>query len=160
LIVASPEAIPERGTILEPLALTCCSGQPATVDPAGSVLVFYRGFWCEHCRDQFVELRELAPAFRQAGFRIVAISSDSQVLAEAMCSLVSGRVSIFRDPKAALITAYGLADRDEAVERVIARPAVFIIGIDRTIEYRYLSRSAEDRPASALLLLGAESLAK
>ena len=123
------------------------------------MLIFYRGFWCEHCRGQFEELAALAPDFRRAGFRIVAISSDSAVLAEAMCSLVSGRIAIFRDPDSALIERLGLADRDEAVDHTIARPAAFIVGSDRTIEFRYLSRTAEDRPSSELLLLGAESLA-
>jgi len=138
--------------------LTDCGGRPVVVDPAHTLLLFYRGFWCEHCRDQFEELAHLTPAFRIAGFRIAAVSSDSSVLAEAMCSLVSGRIAIFRDPEAKLITRIGLANHDDAVVHTIARPAAFIIGADRTIEYRYLSRSPNDRPASALLLLGTESV--
>jgi peroxiredoxin len=145
--------------MLDPLELVDCSGRPTTLDPARSLLVFYRGFWCEHCRGQFVELANLAPAFRQSGVRIVAISADSAVLAEAMCSLAGGRIAVYRDADAANIRQYGLADRDEAVAHVIARPAAFIVGDDRAIAYRYVGRTAEDRPAGELLLLGAESMA-
>lgn len=157
--MSSTPIIPERGTILDVMELVDCSGQPVTLDPSQTLLIFYRGFWCEHCRGQFEELATLAPGFRRAGFRISAISSDSALLAEAMCALATGRVAIFRDPDARLIDRLGLADRDDAVEHTIARPAAFIVGSDRTIEYRYISRTAEDRPSSELLLLGVESLA-
>jgi peroxiredoxin len=140
------------------LELTDCSGHAVVFDPACTLLLFYRGFWCDHCRAQFVELAGLANGFRAAGFRIAAVSSDSGVLAEAMCSLVESRIAIFTDPAANQITRLGLADHDDAVEHVIARPAAFIVGADRAIEYRYISRTAEDRPSSDLLLLGAESL--
>jgi peroxiredoxin len=144
--------------MLGALPVTDCGGHPIALDPAQKLVIFYRGFWCEHCRAQLTELADLTPALHRAGFSIVAISADMPVLTEAMCTMLGGRIAVMRDPGAALIENLGLADRDDAVEHVIARPAVFIVGRDSTIEFRYVSRSAEDRPTGELLLLGAESL--
>ena len=92
------------------------------------------------------------------GVDLVAISADDFVGANDMCNDLGGALNIYSDPDASAIRELGLSDRDELVDHLIARPAVFIVDADGIVRYRYVSRSPADRPTSALLALGAESL--
>jgi hypothetical protein len=69
-----------------------------------------------------------------------------------------GKVTAMRDPNADAIRRFGLADVDEQVPHLIARPAAFVIDAAGIVRYRYVSRTPDDRPTTALLLLAAESL--
>ena len=89
---------------------------------------------------------------------MVAISADDFVGANDMQHDTRGAIDVLSDPGAATIPRFGLADRDEMVDHVISRPAVYVVDADGVVRYRYISRSAADRPTSALLLLAAESL--
>ncbi len=124
-----------------------------------TVVIFYRGSWCGHCREHLVGLARDINAFRAVGVEIAAISADDFVGANDMCVDTGGVIDIFSDPSSTSIQQLGLADRDEKVDHIIAKPAVFIVDNDGIVQYRYVSRSAADRPTSALLALAAESLA-
>jgi peroxiredoxin len=121
-------------------------------------VVVYRGHWCSHCRDQLLDLSHQADAIRSLGFHLVALSADDFVGANDMRMDTSDAIDVLSDPEAIAITLLGLADRDENVNHIIARPAVFVVDDVGIVRYRYVSRSASDRPTAALLLLAVESL--
>lgn len=133
---------------------------PSTIDPRSSIVVLYRGHWCGHCRSQLHDLAHQSDALRALGFKLIAISSDDASGANDMRADSSDAIQILTDADATAIQRLGLADRDEKVDHVIARPAVFIVDSDGVVRYRYVSRSAADRPTIALLLLAAESLVR
>jgi peroxiredoxin len=87
------------------------------------------------------------------------VCSDELTLIWEACDLTRDDLTILSDPEATAIAAVGLSDRDEEVEHVIARPAVFVIDGAGHVRYRYVGRDPEDRPLPALLLLAIESLA-
>lgn len=148
------------GTLFPRLELRTCRDQPVTLDARMTVLVFYRGSWCGHCRDQLVGLARDIDAFRSVGVEVAAISADDFVGANDMCVDTGGVLDIYSDPASVAIETLGLSDRDDKVDHIIAKPAVFIVDAEGIVRYRYVSRSAADRPTSALLALAAESLSR
>jgi peroxiredoxin len=99
-------------------------------------------------------------SFRSLNFDVIAISADDFVGANDMTVDTGGRIEFFSDPSATFIRQIGLADRDDSVDHIIARPAIFVIDAEGIVRYRYVSRAPADRPTSALLLLAVESLAQ
>ncbi|MEX1158870.1 MAG: redoxin domain-containing protein [Thermomicrobiales bacterium] len=154
----SPAVAP--GDLFPPFDLRTCRDRPERVEPRSAIVLLYRGHWCSHCREQIIGLAHEIDTFRALGFKLIAISADDFVGANDMCLDSGGVIDIFSDPSATAIRQLGLADRDEQVDHIIARPAVFIIDSGGLVRYRYISRSASDRPTSALLVLAAESLAR
>jgi peroxiredoxin len=140
--------------------LRTCRDRPATIEPRSTLVIFYRGHWCSHCREQFTDLARQVDSFRSLNVSVIAISADDFVGANDMTVDNGGRIDFLSDPSATFIEQLGLADRDDSVDHVISRPAVFIIDADGIVRYRYISRSPADRPTSALLLLAIESLAQ
>ncbi|HEX5164682.1 MAG TPA: redoxin domain-containing protein [Thermomicrobiales bacterium] len=147
------------GDSFPPFELRSCRDRPVAIDPRSALIIFYRGHWCSHCRGQFADLARQHDSFRSLNFSIIAISADDFVGANDMTVDTGGAIDFLSDPSAAFIEQLGLVDRDDSVDHVIARPAVFIIDADGIVRYRYISRSPADRPTSALLLLAIESLA-
>jgi peroxiredoxin len=140
------------------LSLRTCRDRPETLSLRSAIVIFYRGHWCGHCCEQLTSLANEIDTFRALDVRIVAISSDDFVGANDMCVDTGSAFSIYSDPEAAAIHQLGISDRDEQVEHVISRPAVYVVDRDGIVRYRYISRSPADRPTSALLALAAESL--
>jgi peroxiredoxin len=98
-------------------------------------------------------------AIRSAGFDVIAISADTAEDARRMGHTTGDTLIVLADPCADLIRRVGLADQDDEVNHLIARPAAFVIDDRGVVRYRYVSRSASDRPTAALISLAAESLA-
>lgn len=142
------------------IGLRTCRDRPYSLDPRSSIVVFYRGHWCGHCLDQLLDLAHQADTFHALGFRLIAVSADDFVGANDMRTDTADAIEVLCDPGASAIRELGLEDRDEQVDHIIARPAVFLIDSEGTVRYRYISRSASDRPTSALLILAAESLTR
>ncbi len=138
--------------------LRTCRDRPCTLDPRSTIVIYYRGHWCGHCRTQLTELAREIDTFRALNVRVVAISADDVVGANDMCNDIGGVIDVLSDPASSAIQRLGLGDHDDMVDHIIARPAVFVIDSEGIVRYRYVSRSATDRPTSALLALAAESL--
>jgi peroxiredoxin len=77
-----------------------------------------------------------------------------------MCNDTGAVIEILSDPDASDIQHLVLGDSEVVIDHIIARPAVYVIDSEGVVRYRYVSRSANDRPPNALLALAAESLAR
>jgi peroxiredoxin len=150
---------PAPGDPFPPVVGLDCAGQPLELLPNNALVILFRGHWCGHCRSQLVSLAREAQAFAAAGFRLLAVSTDSSAGCTAMRAETGGAIDIVSDPRADFIARLGLTDSDPLVTQRIAQPAVFVIDVDGIVRYRYISRSAEDRPKTALLLLAVERVA-
>jgi peroxiredoxin len=136
-----------------------CDGRSVEAPPANAVVLLYRGQWCAHCRAQLLGLAREASGFAAIGFRLIAISSDDVSLCQVLRDATGGAIEIVSDVGAGFISDLALVTSDPNADHPIAQPAVFIIDGDGVVRYRYVSRSAEDRPKTALLLLAAERVA-
>jgi peroxiredoxin len=129
-------------------------------EPIGPALVvFYRGDWCEYCREQLVELTQQTDAFLQFGVRILAVTTDDDEGRQQMLDRIEHRFPIVPDPHGDLVRAVDLIDPFELRTVPVSLPAVFLIDRFGILQYHYVGRSPEDRPRIELLLLAAERLA-
>jgi peroxiredoxin len=157
---SAPPLATTSGEPFPAFELRTCRDRPCTLEPRSAIVIFYRGHWCGHCRDQLTHLAREINTFRALGVRLVAISADDFVGANDMCNDTGAVIDILSDPDASAIQQLGLSDREVDIDHVIARPAVYIVDSEGIVRYRYVSRSATDRPTNALLALAAESLSR
>ena len=86
---------------------------------------------------------------------VVYISVDPPAVSRAkMAEPIGGAVPLLSDPDLAVAKAYGVAMQG----RDIAVPATFIVAPDRSIAYRYVGESMNDRPSTAHVLKLASEL--
>jgi peroxiredoxin len=77
-----------------------------------------------------------------------------------MCHEIGEAFPLYSDPASRVIANLGIAETDEAIDHLIARPTIFIIDAAGVIRYCYVSRDEEDRPKIDLLLLAVDSLSQ
>lgn len=152
-------ALPAPGAPFPRIVGSDADGAAVELAPNNALVVLYRGHWCAHCRAQLAGLAREARAFAELGFRVIAISADEPAGCRAAQAATGGAITLVSDTAARFIAALDLATSDPQVQHLIAMPATFLVDADGVTQYRYLSRSADDRPKPALLLLAAERLA-
>ena len=117
----------------------CLSGQ---LEEGPVVLVFYRGDWCAYCNGQLVSYAREFEEFERHGAQVVGISVDPPQNSARMVGKLRLPFPLLSDPRAELITRYGLWDPKDRV----ARPSILVV--DRSGEVRYLYSGSDfaDRP--------------
>lgn len=122
------------------------------------MIVFFRGYWCDHCRSQLLGLAGAQTGFQQYGVQIIAISSDDASGAALMTGVIHHAFPILVDNDACVIRHLDLVDRHEVRRVPIALPSVFLVDDSGTVRYHYVGAAREDRPRTELLLLAAEQM--
>lgn len=121
-----------------------------------TVLIFYRGGWCPYCNTHLSELQAAEQELMALGYRIVAISPDRPEKIRETAENLEVSYILLSDSKAEAVRAFGLAftvdegtikrylgfgiNLDEASgegHHQLPVPAVFIVGKDGVIRYRY-----------------------
>ncbi|HEU0115411.1 MAG TPA: peroxiredoxin family protein [Thermomicrobiales bacterium] len=125
-------------------------------DGRPTLLVFFRGFWCPHCRRQLAALREATGEIDAVGAAIVAISSQSLA---ALTAAAEMPFPLLADPAAIAIDRYGVRDPIPEADGPVARPSTFIVDRRGVVRYAYVGAAPDDRPALGAVLLALESLA-
>lgn len=130
-------------------------------DGRSTVLVFYRGFWCPHCRRQLGGFRDAAGEIDAAGATVVAISTQSLAAIETDIDAAVGAVHypLLADPEARSIDRYGVRDPIPEASGPVARPSLFIVDRGGFVRFAYIGEAPDDRPALGAVLLALESLA-
>ena len=154
-----PRCLPGPGDAFPVIVGRDCDGRTVELSPANAVVLLYRGQWCAHCRAQLLGLAREASGFAAIGFRLIAVSSDDLSLCQVLRDATGGALEIVSDAGAGFISDLALVTSDPNADHPIAQPAVFIVDGDGVVRYRYVSRAADDRPKTALLLLAAERVA-
>lgn len=134
-------------------AARCASGADGHL-----LVIAYRGFWCDHCREYLGELAAITDALAECNTTLVCLSADDEERTEAMRQHVGERMQLIADPQLTLIDCLGLRTSDAAVAHDVSLPAAFIVDRSGVVRYCYIGRSPADRPRPALLLLGVEQL--
>jgi len=136
-----------------------------------TVLVFYRGGWCPYCNRHLAALGEIQDELRTLGYRIHAVSPDKpEKVQEAAAESVLS-YTLYSDAPADAARAFGLAfqvdsptyekllgygiDLEAASgqdHHILPVPAVFLIGSDAKIDFRYYNSDYKERLSGEDLL--------
>jgi peroxiredoxin len=129
-------------------------------DGRATLIVFYRGFWCPHCRRQLGALRAATDEIDAAGAAVAAISTQTLAAAEACVDADVGgiRFPLLVDPDSQTIDRYGVRDPIPEANGPVARPALFIVDRSGIVRFAHIGEAPDDRPALGAVLLALESL--
>lgn len=123
-----------------------------------TLVLFYRGYWCEHCQEQLLDIIDHAGAFERRGVQIIAVSTDDARQPPDALKQITASITVRPDPSGELIVQLDLVDCSETRDRPVSLPAVFLLDGAGNVRFHYIGQSPDDRPRTELLLLAAESL--
>jgi peroxiredoxin len=83
---------------------------------------------------------------------VIGASSDSPEESRDLRECLGLPFSLYSDPGCQAIRALGIYHANEPKGRNIARPAIYVLDTDRTIQYRYVGKNSRDRPLTADIL--------
>lgn len=164
LLVAGDSPGLKVGENAPEFTLVSASGEAVSLtellDNGPVVLAFVRSAdWCPFCRRQLQDLEKSRSAIEATGAQLVALSYDAvETQAQAMQKL-GLTYPLLSDPGSLTIKAYDLLN-EEAKGRAmgVPHPAIFIIDSAGTIRVKLMEESYRDRPASAEIIKGIQSL--
>jgi peroxiredoxin len=110
------------------------------------LLVFYRGWWCLHCQRQMSQLAHEYPRLQGSGVNLVMLSVDSLVRGRQMVEQTQPPFPVLSDRDVDAALAYNVFVDG------IALPATFLIDRQGIVQWRYVGKSAADRPTPEVLL--------
>ena len=144
-----------------------------------AVLVFYRGGWCPYCNRHLKALASVGADLRDLGYRIHAVSMDRPTKVADAAAEAEFDYALYSDADAEAAKAFGLAfrvgperyekllgygiDLEKASGRehhILPVPAVFLIGTDGRIRFRYYNPDYEVRLSADRLLEAAREHAE
>jgi peroxiredoxin len=123
-----------------------------------TLVVFYRGHWCDYCNDQLRELAQSLQSFRLLGTQLIGITTDDGPGIEIMRERIDNAFPLISDMSGDTIRQLDLVDPFEFRAIPVSLPAVFLVDSAGVVRFHYIGRSPDDRPRTELLLLAAESL--
>lgn len=136
-----------------------------TLSKKPSVLLFYRGGWCPFCNRHLSAVGEIEDEIKALGYQIIAFSPDSPEKLKASKEKGQLGYKLFSDAKGELIQAMGIAFK--APERYADKlsnfsngentgflplPSAFVVDVDGTILFEYISPNYKQRITSNMLL--------
>jgi peroxiredoxin len=123
-----------------------------------TLVVFYRGHWCDYCNAQLAELVQTMDSFALLETQVVGITTDDQAGIDVMRERIESSFPLFSDTGGEAITTLDLVDPFEFKAIPVSLPAVFLIDSGGVVRFHYVGKSPDDRPRTELLLLAAERL--
>lgn len=130
------------------------------------VLVFYRGYWCPHCNRHLSRLQDSLELITAKGATLIAITPEKPASVEKTIEKTKASFPIIYDEDMKIMKAYDVAF--EVPQNTVARyrnvgldladingkngnnlpvPAVYIIGDEQTVTYRFFDPDYKKRPS-------------
>lgn len=141
-----------------------------------AVLVFYRGGWCPYCNRHLAALGEIEDELSALGYRIHAVSMDKPKKVQKAAAESDLSYTLYSDAPADAAKAFGLAFKVDAEtyekligygidleaasgqdHHILPVPAVFLIGRDAKIDFRYYNPDYKERLSGEALLEAARA---
>lgn len=117
-----------------------------------TALTFYRGDFCPACNRYLQSIEERADAFREAGVRIVAVSTDRPDLERETVQRHGLSFPVLSDPERRATDAYDIVYNEMEGH---AEPAVFLISPEGVVLYEAITSGPLGRPSvDDLLMIG------
>lgn len=123
-----------------------------------TLLVFFRGFWCETCQAQLSEMRSELQEVIDRGGRTIAVSAESVERSRQAIERDDPAFLVLCDPDLLVISRYGVAHRPDDAGSGIARPAVFVLDGEQAVRFAHVGEDAYDRPKTEVLLLALDAI--
>jgi peroxiredoxin len=122
------------------------------------VIIFYRGYWCPYCNKELQKLEDSLQLIKEKGAQLIAITPEKQEGIAKTLEKTKASYPIITDEELKIMKAYDVAYRVDAktIDRYkmasidlaanngqkpdavyLPVPAVYIIGRDGEIKYRY-----------------------
>jgi len=135
------------------------------------ILVFYRGEWCPYCNKQLSALEDSIGLIKEKGAQLIAISPENSENIEKTIEKTKATYDVISDHSLSIMNAYkvsfqldeetdakykkwgiDLTERNGSNGKNLPVPAVYIIGKDGKISYRYFDENYKNRPSVKVLL--------
>ena len=136
-----------------------------------TVLVFYRGGWCPYCNLQLSALGEAEASLLALGYQIIAISPDSPTSLKATVEKDKVNYLLLSDSNGMFAKTMGIAfEAPENYKSMLAKssdgvnssflpvPSVFILNLNKEIEFEFITPDFKHRITNDLLIAAAKSL--
>jgi peroxiredoxin len=169
----------EVGATAPDATLTRADGTSTTVHALVAehpvVLVFYRGGWCPYCNRHLSALAEVEERLLEKGYSIHAVSADRPEKVAEVAEAAEFNYALYSDAEAEAAKAFGLAFKVDAAtykkllgygidledasgneHHLLPVPALFIIGSDARIRFRYYNPDYTERLSAESLLAAIE----
>jgi peroxiredoxin len=132
------------------------------------VIIFYRGYWCPYCNKELQKLEDSLQLIRGKGAQLIAITPEKQEGIAKTVEKTKASYSIITDDELKIMKAYDVAyqvdtktiDRYKMASIDLAAnngqkpdavylpvPAVYIIGKDGEIKYRFFEEDYKKQAA-------------
>lgn len=145
----------EPGDKALPFTLTTATGKKFEIlnyaksqNKRNLLLVFFRTGTCGICVHQLEEFSEQFAAIQKNNTAVLAVSLDDAIIQIRTSEKIQNKFPILLDPQGKAIKAYGVFNPAEN----LSRPALFLIGPDKKILYRYVGQAIQDRPPTAQVM--------
>lgn len=135
------------------------------------ILVFYRGQWCPYCNRFLSALQDSLQLIKDKGASLIAVSSEKPESIDSTVEKTKATFPVLYDEELKIMKAYDV--EYEVPENTLTRyknagldieknngpngkylpiPAVYIIGDEQTVIYRFFEKDYKKRPAVKTLL--------
>jgi len=132
------------------------------------VIIFYRGYWCPYCNRELQKLEDSLSLIKEKGAQLIAITPERQEGITKTIEKTKASYSIITDEDSKIMKAYDVAyqldtktiDRYKTASIDLAAnngqksdavylpvPAVYIIGKDGEIKYRFFEEDYKKQAA-------------
>jgi peroxiredoxin len=139
-----------------PFHLTDTTGQKRSLGDVKSgwslLMIFYRGHWCEACRNQLLDLKIDYARFSQLRVAIACISSEDRETSAEFSNTWKFPFPILSDTSLEVIDAYGFRHVKGNEDKDISKPGVIIVSPQKKVVYKRMGHSPIDLPNNQELL--------
>jgi peroxiredoxin len=112
------------------------------------LLIFYRGHWCDACRNQLLDLKAGYDVFTRLKVAIACVSSEDPETTAEFAKTWKFPFPLLADPGFEAIDAYGLRHPKGNEGKDISKPGVIIISPQKKVVYKRVGASPVDLPAN------------
>lgn len=116
------------------------------------LLNFHRGTWCPNCRLRFNELAANIDAYTARGVQVVGVLAQNRDAVRRYIEETGLPFDILIDERRDMLRAYGVWHRVGLDAWNIARPAVFLVNQDGTIQYSFIGDQQKQFPSQAEII--------
>ena len=159
--MTNPTPKPAAGVALPSFTATRLDGTSMTIDGSNGqwfLLVVYRGKHCGRCKKYLNKLESMQSQWRDAGFGILVVSSDTIEKANSDVAEFGWTFDMACELSEADMHKLGLYVSDpltpDETDRRFAEPGVFCIRPDNTVQIAAISNGPSARPDLEELLDG------
>jgi peroxiredoxin Q/BCP len=116
------------------------------------LLIFYRGHWCEACRNQLLDLKTDIEKYNQLHTAVACISVEDVATSAEFSATWKFPFPLLSDTSLEVIDAYGFRHPKGHEDKDISKPGIVIVSPQKKIIFKRLGHSPVDLPPDSDIL--------